>query len=294
MVPVVVKADSGPVSPDGLRAATQTLRETTKWLIAIFAGLAAILVGGLQFSDLGKLAGRRPQTYIAVAAALVTITAVFAILIAASHVLTSFHPTLRTILVLADRAESRTPHLPASLSEPLIRAIEEERDSLYRGIADDLTDLFARLQDANTATRAPTAVNSDGPGREALDAAVDRVLAFSEHWWAERSFRILMRMLPVAGMITLVGIVAFTFVTATEEPDGIAIREQPVPVEIVLTEEGREWALEVLGCRGPRLRGVAVGGTLDEPTVVTGGTLECKPARFVATHERAIVLPQPP
>jgi hypothetical protein len=76
-LPVVA---TGPAS-SGYAAAAESLRSATKWLLAAAAGVAALLVAGLQLGTLGKLSSHDwPRLVIAVISLIIALVAVGAVI----------------------------------------------------------------------------------------------------------------------------------------------------------------------------------------------------------------------
>jgi hypothetical protein len=66
----------GPSAADPLEAANQRIRDTAKWLIASSAAVGAAMLAGTQLSSIGRLAADASRLWIAVAGALLALTAV--------------------------------------------------------------------------------------------------------------------------------------------------------------------------------------------------------------------------
>ncbi len=111
---------AGPPAPEltdpaaEIAAANQRLRDTAKWILTSFAAVGAILVGGLQLSNIGKLTDETPDTR--VLASLVGISvAALGVAIAIGFMSSVLQPTLNSF-----RSADKKPKVAdEALAEPM-------------------------------------------------------------------------------------------------------------------------------------------------------------------------------
>jgi len=220
---------------DRLQATTETLRQTTKWILTVAAGLGSVLVAGLRFSDLGHISTSDSRFWIASACVLIGLTAIGLVLWQASRLLIGSFDTLRELLVVKREAEKKTPSLPAEVTNPLIRAIQEEREYLFGGVAGNLTDLYGRIRHASkddrraaatetlaVAATGGQAVSADTEAEAAAAAAqgsdlrglkrtAGTVVDFANNWTTKRQFSKLLQIILIAVPILAFAIVGFAY-----------------------------------------------------------------------------------
>lgn len=140
-------------STRGYAAQLDSLRSTAKWLVAAFAGVAVILVGGLRFSDIGTLSPSAWRFYAAIGSASVALAAVGYMIREASVVLTHDWLTLATFsgapddgILRSDKPSKKDLKESAQLQK-LERQVENSRHELFGYAAPSLAQLHAQLQD---------------------------------------------------------------------------------------------------------------------------------------------------
>jgi len=129
-----------------------SLRSSARWLVAAFAAVAALLVGGLQISGIGALPDSSWRLYLAIGSVGIALAAVGYMIREASVVLT--HEWL-TLASLGD--EPGTGRLPPTRQDTqraaLIQTIEEKlavsRHELFGYAAASVEQLHARLADCD-------------------------------------------------------------------------------------------------------------------------------------------------
>lgn len=286
----------------GLTAATQVLRETTKWILAIGAGLASVLIAGLRLNQLGHLENDPLILALAIASAVVGIGAVALVVFAAAAVLTNHFATLREIVERGQGAERRVPELPAEVTDALTKSIERERDILYQGIASDLTDLFSQVTEVNAAVLNPRItgipltgqVESElGKRAAALNAAAERVVTYAEHWTTTRAWQRLLKVLSGGGIALVVGVVLFT-VCVNRPQDATLTVSRPEAVTVFFTGAGRVWAQRTLKCdpEVATLNAVVVGGNLDRPILASPQQGSCIAIEFILDPSMGTAVPR--
>jgi hypothetical protein len=169
---------------------TQALRETTKWIFAAGAGLAATLVAGVNFSQLSDLAPSSAGFVIVFVAVIVGFATLVVVLGMAATVLTQSHPTLRNVLRVIDLgAEDRA-------TRALRQAFKEEGDYLFATDARNLNHLWHQVRERNRLARQGLLAPSlEEPG---LAMAEGRVVDFADFFLTRERFRRLLRAIAVA------------------------------------------------------------------------------------------------
>lgn len=220
-------------------AATEALRSTAKWLLAGLAGVGAVLVAGLQLSDLGALSSGDLLRLLVSIAALVGATAAVADMIRhAVAILTSEWVTLADF---TDQGfEARVGH--PGLEEAELKAIEERikivGEELFTSAAPTVARLHAYLRTANerlAAIGAGTEMVTDteraaAQARVAELRAVARDVAdFANYERTRRLFDALKPRLVVGAAVVVVCVMVFA-VAANPPP-----QDKPVQVQLVPT-----------------------------------------------------------
>ena len=306
-------ADEGAVNAyeSGFASATESLRSTAKWLVAVAAGLGSILVAGVQLSDLGRLdvGYRFAFAVVSMVGALVGVGAVAWL---AQRVLVANSVSFRELIQSFDSAEREvlSPARIQRLTE-LRTAIEQEARLLYQEVANreghqptepdvpavGLVRLWELVGD-----QARRRLDDAKPFEEAwktsrVDRSVGRVLTFVAYWETRKEFTTLARWLPAASALVLVSVVSFVLAMAPA-PKADDLIETPTAVTVYLTDAGLKDATQQLGCKPTNgLPAVAVGGTMRAPQLVVGPlpSQGCRAGRLnlVAAEVLALVPTQP-
>lgn len=290
--------------PLPLRASTEALRDTTKWILAVFAGLASVLLAGLRFGDVGGVEPWTGRFYLAAGATAAALAAVGCILWQAALLLSGRYETLRQLVETVERTETENPSVDAMYTNPLIGAIEDEQQYVYQGTAANLRDLFEQLRESNEyllRARAPGSntnaaeLRAHQERRLVLSDTAARVVDYAEHWVTKRRFQLLMRTMLGGGAVVATGIFLFAMAVSDRQAT-VPVKTGPVPVRIFFTEAGKGWMDGKAHCRPSVLNGVAVGGTLTKPEVVIPegaalGTATCSASRFTLSRDLGVAVP---
>lgn len=122
--------------------------------------------------------------------------------------------------------------------------------------------------------------------REHLESAMVVLIAFANQRLLERRFRKLLLAIRFGGAVVVIGAAAFAAAPKLGEPQPLSIG-QPIPVTITVVGNH-------LGKSCPPntvLRGVAIGGTWEQPIVVTEKAGACPAQQATIDHDQAIVVP---
>lgn len=122
--------------------------------------------------------------------------------------------------------------------------------------------------------------------RDRLEDATRVLIAFANQRLLERRFRKLIRGVIIGGGIVFVGAAAFAAAPNFGVAQPISITQ---PTRVTITVTGN--SLGKLCPPGTLLQGVAVGGTWEEPLVVTETAGRCPGKQLTLEHNQAVVVP---
>jgi hypothetical protein len=303
-------ADLG--APDSVRSgdAVQVvqLRTTARWLIGGAASVAAILVAGLQLEDLAGLDDRHWWVLpLAFLAALVALAAVGRTLYQAAGVLAAPRYSINDLerRDLADHGNFPKARIE-NPETPLIEYLIVERGPELLGARDAIwrltTDYNSALEGLDKAQKVDVGSRNYDPDVAADAAAlrrisvdlqqrIHRVCDAAERWETQRRYDRLIDHLPLIGGLFVAGIFAFAWLTTLSPQQRAALVD---PIQVQVTVPNDDTALEQAGldrgCANKVLSGVAVGGTLDAPIVITQAQDGC-PAHKITDSDSLVVLP---
>jgi hypothetical protein len=219
--------------------ATDAHRAAAKWLLAALAAVGAVLIAGLQVARLG---GLEPSSWArqvgGLAAALLALLAVGYMIAATSRVFTDEWVTLAE---LADETidEELRPTPSAQrlrLLEDLRAKIDNERQLLYRHVADSVPDLHRVLRRANDAARAA----GSQPAQRAdlaralawvrlVRATAGEVTDCANYHRTRVLLRRLRPRLAWGAALTVVAVLVFAYATNPPDRQGGPVKVQLVP-----------------------------------------------------------------
>lgn len=117
-----------------------------------------------------------------------------------------------------------------------------------------------------------------------LESAMRVLIAFANQTLLEYRFRKLVHAIILGGIVIAIGVGAFVVAPKLGKPQALSIT-QPTQVSITVKSLGNS-------CKpGTLLQGVAVGGTWDEPVVVTEEKDGCPAQKVVLNNGQAVVMP---
>jgi hypothetical protein len=224
-------AESPPAaSPSRYTQATSDLRSTAKWLLGVLAAVAAALLAGLQLTRLGELHGQWIRLAVALTAAGAALAAVGYMIAATSRVFTDQWVTLADLDDSAfDQKLSRGGGAETAVYDLLRAEIDQDRQWLYRHVAEDIPALHRMLRQGNDAARtARAAASAGGAGQlDVVRAAAAAVADCANYHHTRLILRRLRRKLAWASVVVVVGILAFAYAAnPPADPSG------PLKVEI--------------------------------------------------------------
>lgn len=295
----------------GDAAATLQLKTTAKWLIGASASTAALLVAGLQLTNLQKL-GEADWWIgaLALAAALLGLTAVFRVLHQAASVLATTRPSIGA---LADKDRGDRGNYPNGprLQEPVDPLLRElivlrrsellgpRRDAIA-SLPDDLSAAGRSLNMGVPVTiqgkQYRPAVASDATALQELITELQRRISAvsdaAERFETTKNYAHLKNQLAFNGGIFLVGVLGFAWLTLLYPQKITPFPAVTTPVQIEVTVPSAKAASQAgleKTCAGRKLTGAAIGGTLDKPVIVTRAQRGCPAHRLTDLHGLVVI-----
>ncbi|MEU5397331.1 hypothetical protein [Streptomyces tibetensis] len=293
--------------------ATAQQKSTAKWLVGACAAVAAVLVAGLQLGNLEKLGNADTSLgLLALGAAFLALASAVVLLYLAARVIGTTRPPADD-LDLRDRADHgnypQGPRLDPP-TDPLLRElVVSRRTELLGPRRDAIGSLLDDLNQAESAlatgakvqisdrTYRPRLSSSDATALRDLvrdlEQRIRRLSDAAERFKTTQAYDQMRGWFPWLGVAFVVGVFGFAWLTLlypqtlphTAEVTNPVQIEVSVPPAPAATKAG--WAK---GCAGKTLSGVAVGGTLEEPTIVTRSQPGC-PGRRTDKTEGLLVVP---
>jgi hypothetical protein len=312
---LILSGDSDESSaPSVFNQARGSIQTAAKWIVGAAAVVVGTLIGGLQLKDLGPLLeGSLPRLLIAAAACLAAIIGAGAILLAAARVLITQGLTLsdiaqREVNIRVTRGPLE-PDQQVSDFDPLLRSLSRRQRDLF---PDDISDVLTFAQ-AYDKTREAAALVRRGEPAELKGVAyppgdtstkdlesqaedyrerAEQLVDAAQMYLARQAFRRLIRTLWIGGSLTVIGVVVFVLTTATPP---IMLVTTPTQVQVIIAKHPSQSDLMAAGltqaCAGRTLTGVAVGGSWDEPFVITYPASSCPARLFKVTRALGLAIP---
>lgn len=294
-----------------------SIQTTAKWIVGAAAVIIGTLISGLQLKDLASLLpASRLQLGIAIAACVVAIAGVGVILVRAARVLIT-HVTLSDIALEEVRillARDLKPGQDVSDFNPMLKSLAKRRGELLPdGIPDVLTfknayeeasQAAARLRNGKPVTLSGVSYSpSDPKAKEQLEALVSdyqihavRLVDAAQLYLAQRAFKRLIKALWAYGSLALAGVIIF--IISTAKASSSAPVTSPAQVVVLIAEHPSHADLLAAGlaqgCVGRTLTGVAIGGSYDQPLVVTKPAPSCPARQFKVTRGLGLAIPVVP
>ncbi|MFE9637014.1 hypothetical protein [Streptomyces sp. NPDC006463] len=301
---------SRPTTQDA--TATADLKSTAKWLLGASASSAAVLVAGLQLGNLEAL-GNADVLYGAAALASVAIAlaAATTLLFLAARVLSTSRPAISQLQREdIDDNGARPGKRMNPPDDPRLRELVwergpellGERDSIWK-IVEDHESAAAALSSSNTVVILEKRYRPSRPAdAEALrnifkdlDRRIQEICDAAGYIATREHYKDLKQhmcwLLPLFG----IGILSFAWLTFLYPPLFLSPSAKvttPIQVEITVPSDAAASRAGLpAGCvKKTPLKGVAVGGKLDSPILVTRSENGC-PARRVKNSKDLITVP---
>jgi len=277
-------------------AGINRLRDTAKWLIGAYAAVGTAILAGLQLTSLGKIEDH-DRLALAMGAALVALIAV-AVAIA------------KVVRVLAPVTVEPSDLRPGSTVDKMVVATP----SLLKGQAASVAQLqenyTAALEDYQSKRERAREHEEEGPAADraygrlmALSAPLTRLRNMALFVKVQERFASAKRWLAGAGSVTAICVIAFAWAAnpsvesqekAKAQQDGPTLQApSPVNVSVSQTRPSLKQLRDKLGtgCDLTQVSALIVGGTAQEPELITLPANGCHAERFTASQDIGIVLP---
>lgn len=193
-------------------AATENLRGAAKWLLAAAAGVAGLLVAGLQLGSLGHLTSHEVfRLVIALVGLAMALAGVAFVVWRAGALLSDEWLTLGQLSSADFQARLRASGTRSGASA-IYAEMETYREELYGGVATSLGDLYSALVRTNEEMR--SSVTGDLEPRAIaraaeVRAAVKNVVDYANYRRTRARFDSLRRALGWGGSLVVAGLVLF-------------------------------------------------------------------------------------
>jgi hypothetical protein len=284
-------------------AASESIRQTVRWVIAAGGTLASIVVAGVQLSQLAQVSDTR-ISLLAGGLATMAILCAGTIILSAARVLVSDRPTIHSLAM--KEAQNGFGEVPERHSDPIVKSIIERRLDILGGM-ERITDvyqeylrysrLFERVIQGDTVEIGTRGFDiqrpSDLQDAKALQVIAEwrreRLESFAEHLTLRSRFHQMMVTLGLSGIVFAFCATGFVFLIGRASPDPSI--SSPVRVSVYVPNAGAAKTAGLApGCAGDTILGVAVGGTYSHPRVATENALNCPPA-VIATSRGLVIRP---
>ena len=207
----------------GYAAATENLRNATRWLLTAAAAAGAAVAAGLQLTSIGSLGlDDWPRLVAALAGLTGALAGVGYMILRTSRLLSDEWITLAQLELDQFKARLRNSsrrrdRQRAAAIDRIYDELQDDRDELYGSVAKSISDLYSQLIRANDAALAPrlwvksSHLPGSPPAADALRSAVDMVVQAANYSYLRSDFAALRRHLARAGAVFVVSIVIFAY-----------------------------------------------------------------------------------
>jgi hypothetical protein len=227
------------------------LGEAAKWYIGAFGVVGSLLLAGTQLSGVDWSKASNP--WLAITAMSCAVAAAAAVVFIATRVV---HPG-ETLLRLQEREDRIARRIQRKNKAPTLDLeVIASKDWLLRRL---VVESFLDVRPTTLASL----VRRDEPDAA---ARADVIVAAANGWRAERNFRMLRFVTPLASAVVLAG--ALLWSIGTQPASNRPAVDSPVPVTIVLANEVDPASVVGPGCSARELTGVAIGGDLKARSLV--------------------------
>ncbi len=287
------QANSSPILQVTVPTGLDDLRDTVKWLIASAAAVTAVLVAAVQFKGLGQLANAdlvRQAT--AAVAAFTALIVILLVVVKGAQILATPHFSVNDLVDREMQAGGVALNIRVTpLQDSIIQEILERRSFLLDGkqtVSAFYSEYLDVLRGRDAVIAGGTAVMAgrqlDGGNQADREAAersvtliekkVERLEEEAQFLAAQSRFRRLSRWFPLGGFVLVFAIVILAVLTTW--PAASAQISQPTQVTIYLKAGPARYGFPA-SCTKREFSGVAIGGTFEQPIVITNKTSGCPP-----------------
>lgn len=255
-----------------IKAANEKVRDAAKWILASFAAIGTVLLGGIQLANVGKLNGDVPNARIW--------ATVVGILLAAVGVGLAIWFTSSVLVPFLNTFRSLDKH------PDVTRRVLDDREVI--GLTyDELKTEVARSRDA--VREAKTTEEYEKALTLWLDWERSKQAAMTvvgSELLADRFRNARTAIIAGVALATVgLGLFAWGANPPTDEKDDppVTLSEEPVVLDVTLTDSGVTGLKEARGCSTANLRALAIAGETDARELVTVPAGTCQSVRFILT-----------
>ncbi len=234
-----------------LDPAAERIRKAATWLIAGFGAVGAVLLTGLQFSDIGKLEG--VNRWWAIGAVIAAFVGLGLVLYGGATILV---PKSRTLVdLMARRNDEATRYLEHAAPElltpfPSVRSVFDARQKAGKTYSRAFWEWFDDPTQAHA-----DAVDAWSDYARPIEMVANRAIAWANYMTLQKQYKRAVRRMIIPGL-ALVGAGLIVFATK--------ITDTPSPASSVLT---------AAGLSGARLNGVDLSDSVLERANLSSATL---------------------
>jgi hypothetical protein len=280
---------------DSIQVAQEELQASVRWYFTAVAGVGAAILGGIALNNLSGLDVRSPRYWIAA----ITLPLIILIPMLLIHnllpVLFPYRMTLNDLSEAVVRSERLAKGRQSRYQDhdPVLAAIEAEAPTLFSQVAPDLKSLLretSALESRPIASR-PNHKRRPDPNSLALKEAAQNVTAYANYYMVRMASFKLLRRSQWLIVALIVSVLMFSWATGARP----AQVTEPFKATIALNDKGRRHFGKLLGskCVAQEFQAVAVGGTLENPRVITEASGNCPRVRLRMEKDLGIAIPIP-
>ena len=224
----------------------QSYERAATWYVGAFGALGALLLGGASVAGVDWSKAQHPVWALVLLAG--AVIAAFTIVTLAARVIAP-GCTSATLISRTDRMQERLQRRSGGAQVTWAEIASEDKGILRALFVDEAGF------DSSPNTLWAGAQTGSSVDREALQSMV----ATANNWLAQRRFRILRFLTPIAALIVLIGGLGWKPLTAPQQINSITSAD-PVPVHVELAPRTNPETLLGPGCTLRALDGVAITG----------------------------------
>ena len=264
----------------------QLLYDTSKWILTVFAAVAAVLVAGLQISSIGKV----ESTYllISLVAFVVALSCVGRIIWLIIRVITGNTVTPQTVTAFASQ--------PVSINDVNLNNKDllggYEKVGPFMEYYEEVADKYLKAINSND----KKTVSKLKPQVIKNNEIIENLMPIARYAIALRNFHQAIRGMFFYGVITAVAIGVFAWAT-NQKPATITIfHEPPSAVSVILTTAGKTALENSLGSdcvAQPKISVILMDVADGKFDVVTIPTDKCKVAKFTVDGDTGLIQSPP-
>lgn len=241
-------------------SATTHVTDSLKWLVGSAGATAAVLVAGLQLQSTHLADG---AAWIYAIAATLAVSSALATLFGAARVL-STERMAAPVIAQREFDSNRVAGKPLTddKADAVVAWIQDQRGPALLGTAVSVTELIQRTQKGAAEERT-----------EAF-ARLGLVEAALHLHRIQTAVRKLIGWVVALSIVFVLSIATLVLVPSLIGPPEDVLVDKPVPVDVIVIDAEKS---DIPRKCGTTFRGVAIGGTLDDPLLVISPSAACGP-----------------